>query len=87
MSDPTQHSAPSTQDPPPRRSWRPTFLQARLAVLMMALVCGVVGIAQGQPRLVIAGIAFGVIGVVMRVVRSLQERWAARSTIDGPKHD
>jgi hypothetical protein len=59
---------------PPRRSWRPTFLQARLAVLMMALVCGVVGIAQGEPRLVIAGISFGVIGMVMRVVRAAMDR-------------
>lgn len=85
MSDPTQRSASGTQDPAPRRSWRPTFLQARLAVLMMALVCGVAGIAQGEPRLVIAGISFGVIGVVMRVVRSLQERWAARPPVEGPK--
>lgn len=83
MSEPTQHPAPGTQNPPPRRVWRPTFLQARLAVLMMALVCGVVGIAQGQPRLVIAGITFGVIGVVMRVVRSLQERGALRQRKEG----
>ena len=77
MSEPTQHSAPSTQDPTPRRVWRPTFLQARLAVLMMALVCGVVGIAQGQPRLVIAGITFGVIGVLMRLYLRFKSRGSA----------
>jgi hypothetical protein len=53
---------------------------------MMALVCGVVGIAQGEPRLVIAGITFGVIGVVMRLVRSLRERLATRTPADGPRN-
>ncbi|MDP9144434.1 MAG: hypothetical protein M3N43_07025 [Actinomycetota bacterium] len=72
-----------TTPTPPRRAWRPTFLQVRLGVLMMALVTGVTGIVQGERRLLHAGIAFGVIGVVMRLVKNLQERGALRQRKEG----
>lgn len=70
MTDP---NAPTT----PRRVWRPTFLQVRLGVLMMALITGGTGMAQREPRLIFAGIAFGVVGVLMRLYQRFKSRGAA----------
>jgi hypothetical protein len=77
VSEPTQPPAPSTQTPSPRRVWRPTFLQVRLGVLMMALITGGTGMAQREPQLIYAGIAFGVVGVLMRLYQRFKSRGGA----------
>jgi hypothetical protein len=41
---------------------------------MMALITGGTGMAQREPRLVYAGIAFGVVGVLMRLYLRFKSR-------------
>lgn len=62
MSDPT--SIP----PAPRTGWRPSFGQVRLAILMAALVFGIMGMTQGDTRMVNVAIAVGMVGVILRFV-------------------
>lgn len=72
MSDPTQHSAPST--PAPARRWLPTFQQWRLGVLMTAIVLAITGMTQNDARLVKGAIVVAVIGVLMRIVNRYRQR-------------
>ena len=48
----------------------PSLIRLRLGFLFSAILIGMLGMARNDSRLVYAGIALGVIGLVLRFVRS-----------------